>query len=587
MPIHVLAPGIAARIAAGEVVERPASAVKELVENALDAGATSIRVEVTGGGLDTIRVVDDGAGIPAAEAHHLFQRHATSKLSSADDLDRVATLGFRGEALHSLAAVAEVEVLTRSASDEAGVRLMASDGRLQGQSPHGTPRGAAVTIRRLFRDVPARRKFLRSPQGETSRIQAAILPYVLAFPGVRFTLVADGRTSISSPGDGTLREAVAAVYGGEVGRALLEMSGDAGGVAVEGLVSPPDLHRANRTYISLYVNRRPVQSRSLAYAAVEAYQGFLPVGRSPIAVLFVTVPYDEVDVNVHPAKAEVRLSREREVFGLLQRAVREAVVARSPVPQIASSAWGGTARAGPSDAPPILRPIGPTHSPALGFPPPPAPDGVRASDRAEDATDGLQGGLLPVDALPALRVLGQAHETYIVAEGPDGLYLIDQHAAHERVIFERLKRSAARREPDIQGLLEPVVEELTPLQDELVHEQGSILTDYGWVLEPFGTRSYLVRGVPSVLARRPPAQAFLDLLDGLLEASDVPSWEDRVAATVACHGSVRAGGSLSRDEMMAMVRDLERSPQPHTCPHGRPTMVHLSASHLERQFLRR
>ena len=587
MPIHVLDPGIAARIAAGEVVERPASAVKELVENALDAGAASIRVEVTNGGLDTIRVVDDGAGIPAAEAHHLFQRHATSKLSSADDLDRVATLGFRGEALHSLAAVAEVEVLTRAASDEAGVRLLANDGRLRSQEPHGAPRGAAVTIRRLFRNVPARRKFLRSPQGETSRIQATLLPYVLAFPGVRFTLVADGRTSIASPGDGALREAVAAVYGGEVGRAMLEASGEGAGIAVEGLVSPPNLHRANRTYISLYVNRRPVQSRSLAYAAVEAYQGFLPVGRSPIAVLFVTVPYDEVDVNVHPAKAEVRLSREREVFGLLQRAVRETLVAQSPVPQIAPAAWGGAARAGPSDAPPISRPVGPAHFPALGYPPPPTPAGFRTGDRAEEATPGLQGGLLPVDALPTLRVLGQAHETYIVAEGPDGLYLIDQHAAHERVIFERLKQSAARREPEVQGLLEPVVEELSPLQDDLVHEQGQLLTDYGWVLEPFGTRSYLVRGVPSVLARRPPAQAFLDLLDGLLEASDFPSWEDRLAATVACHGSVRAGGNLSRDEMTAIMRDLERSPQPHTCPHGRPTMVHLSASHLERQFRRR
>jgi len=596
MPIHVLPSAVAARIAAGEVVERPASAVKELVENALDAGATVVRVEITGGGLELIRVVDDGAGIPTADARQLFQRHATSKLSTADDLGRITTLGFRGEALYSLSAVADVEVLTRTAGDEIGTGLEASGGRLTGHQPRGGPRGTAVTVQRLFQHVPARRKFLRSPQGETSRIQAALFPYVLAYPSVRITLVSDGRTSIASPGEGGLREAVAAVYGGEVARALLEVADGRGGpLTVEGLASPPDLHRANRTYISLFVNGRPVQSRSLAYAVVEAYQGFLPTGRSPIAVIFISAPTDEVDVNVHPAKAEVRLHREREVFGLLQRAVREALVARSPVPSIAPTARSGLAvrfgglgaRAGTSPSAAPAWPGAPWGTGALGYPPPPATADAPSGDDDGAQSGALQGGLLPVEALPALRVLGQAHETYIVAEGPDGLYLIDQHAAHERVIYEQLRESAARQAPEVQGLLAPVPEELTPLQDDLVRTQGQLLTDFGWVLETFGPRSYLVRGVPAVLSRRPPAQAFLDLLDGILEAADLPSWEERVAATVACHGSVRAGATLAREEMVEMVRRLERAQQPHTCPHGRPTMVHLSSSHLEREFRRR
>ena len=606
MPIRLLPPEVAARIAAGEVVERPASAVKELVENALDAGATAVRIETTGGGLESIRVVDNGVGISPEDARLLFQRHATSKLANDDGLGRVATLGFRGEALHSLTAVADVEVLTRTAAASAGLAVRPGAGGQGRQTPRGAPQGTSATVRGLFQDIPARRKFLRSPQAETARIQAAILPYVLAYPAVRITLVADGRASIASPGDGTLREAVAAIYGGEVARSLLEVSSEGEGpMTVAGLTSPPDLHRANRGYITLFVNGRPVQSRSLTYAVAQAYQGFLPVGRNPIAVLFLTVPPDEVDVNVHPTKAEVRLTRERDAFAVVQRAVREAVVTGSPVPHVAPL---GPATRGPSAAPrfwsgrgghgvpppdraapwPATTAGEPGRS-ALAYPPPPGPAQAAPEEMEPGAIpqEGLQSGLLPVEALPALRVLGQTQETYIVAEGPTGLYLIDQHAAHERVLYERVLAAAARLDTETQGLLAPVVEELSPLQDDLAASQGELLARYGWLLEPFGPRSYLVRGVPAVLARRAPAQAFLDVLDSLLETADLPSWEERIAATVACHGAVRAGETLTREEMGAMIRDLELARQPQTCPHGRPTMVHLSSSFLDREFRRR
>ena len=290
MPIRVLPPQVAARIAAGEVVEGPASAVKELVENALDAGASAIGVEMEAGGLELIRVTDNGEGIASEDVAHLFQRHATSKLTSDEELEDIGTLGFRGEALHSLVAVAQVTLVTRRRGEESGSYIAAQESRVVRQEPRGAPVGTTVTARQLFQNVPARLKFLRSPQAAGGRVQRVVSLYVLAYPGVRFSLASDGRTVLTAPGNGGLQEAVRAVYGGAVAQALLPVSGESGDVRVGGLVSPPDVHRANRSYITLIVNGRPVQNRSLTFAVAEAYQGLLPGGRSPIAVISVSLP---------------------------------------------------------------------------------------------------------------------------------------------------------------------------------------------------------------------------------------------------------------------------------------------------------
>ena len=585
MPIQVLSHEVAARIAAGEVVERPASAVKELVENAIDAGATFVQVEVTAGGLEGVRVVDNGHGIPVAEVTSLFQRHATSKLTSADDLDSILTMGFRGEALYSLAAVAEVSLLTRTADQEVATYVEASNGRALRQEPRGGPVGTSVSVEKLFEQVPARKKFLRTAKSELTRIHTVMTHYALAHPDVRFSLVADGRTTFSSPGNGDMREAVAAVYNREVAQALLAVEGTSdAGISVTGLVSAPDLHRANRSYIGLYVNQRPVQSRTLTYAVTEAYRGMMAGDRFPLAVLMISVPPADVDVNVHPTKSEVRFRVAGDVFSALQRAVREAIVAGSPVPEmgISSSAPGAPALdanrvpershgvwGGFSSGSPIETSANTPRQPQF------------------DTTAPVSQNAFPMmDALPTLRVLGQSQETYIVAEGPTGLYLIDQHAAHECVVYERLKAAAAEHSPEVQGLLEPVPMELTSFQAETVHEYGDVLAQYGWGLEPFGDRTYLLRGVPAVLSTKGPAKSFIELLDGVGEAAEFSTWEERIAATVACHGSVRAGLVLSHEEMVEMVRLLEKTQQPHTCPHGRPTMLHLSANNLERQFKR-
>ena len=593
MPIRVLPHEVAARIAAGEVVERPASAVKELVENALDAGATTVRVEVKAGGLDGVRVVDNGCGIPASDVANLFQRHATSKLTAAEDLQSIVTLGFRGEALYSLAAVAMVSVLTRTPDSDAATFVEAANGRILRQEPRGGPVGTTVAVEELFDQVPARKKFLRSPRSELSRVNAVITNYALAYPDVRFTLTADGRMPFTSPGGGDLREAAAAVYGREAAQAFLAVeTPESNGIGLTGLISPPDSTRANRSGITLFVNRRPVQSRALTFAVSEAYHGLLPSDRYPVAFLLIDIPPHDVDVNVHPTKAEVRFRREGDVFAALQKAVRETVIAVAPVPEIAVSTMAPTSTVAtpftPTDA------FGPlTTTPREPEPPPPPQFGLPAMPPAVEPVTAAphprpeQQPISMLDALPALRVLGQTQETYIVAEGPDGLYLIDQHAAHECVVYERLRNAAQREAPEVQGLLEPTSVTLSPSHEETVHDHADVLAQYGWLLEPFGDRACLLRGVPAVLSSRDPAKSFLDMLEAAATAAEFSTWEDRIAATVACHGSVRAGQSLTREEMVEMVRLLERTQQPHTCPHGRPTMLHLSANNLEREFGRR
>ena len=332
-----------------------------------------------------------------------------------------------------------------------------------------------------------------------------------------------------------------------------------------------------------------MQSRALTFAVSEAYHGLLPSDRYPVAFLLIDVPPHDVDVNVHPTKAEVRFRREGDVFAALQKAVRETVIAVAPVPEIAASAVAPTSTVATPWTPSSgFAPL--TTTPREPEPPPPPQFGLPAMPPAvEPAATATpqrpeQQPISMLDALPALRVLGQTQETYIVAEGPDGLYLIDQHAAHECVVYERLRNAAQREAPEVQGLLEPTAVTLSPSHEETVHDHADVLAQYGWLLEPFGDRACLLRGVPAVLSRRDPAKAFLDMLEAAATAAEFSTWEDRIAATVACHGSVRAGQSLTREEMVEMVRLLERTQQPHTCPHGRPTMLHLSANNLEREF---
>ena len=581
MPILILAPEVAARIAAGEVVERPASVVKELVENSLDGGAARIAVEVTAGGLDSIRVTDDGFGIEAVEILMAFERHATSKLADDADLARVLTLGFRGEALPSIAAVAEVEVVSRPPGAEA-----AAFARLVPEAPaetgsRGAPVGTSVSVRRLFGRLPARRKFLRTPASEANAIAAVVSHYALAYPEVRFSLTLDGRQSFGTPGSGDLRDAVAGVYGLEMAAEMLAVDSLDGATGVDGLVGPPSQSRASRGYISLFVNRRWIQNRRLAFAVEQAYQGMLMTGRHPLAVLNIACPYEDVDVNVHPTKAEVRFQNESAVFAAVQRAVRAALVARAPVPAGVSTGAGLVLSPGP-----WMPPLWERGFRRDGATPPHSVAGDLNPAPTSHIDVGNGASVTPAAALPVLRVIGQFGGVYIIAEGPDGMYMIDQHAAHERVLYERFCLARANRQPDAQGLLEPLALELSPRLRTLVAAETEALAAHGFAIEPFGEGSLIVRSLPAQLARGDVREGVGRFLEVMLE-EDEGDGRDRVAMSLACHGAIRAGKTLSPEEMRELVLQMEAAELPHTCPHGRPTMVHMSAEALARGFGRR
>jgi DNA mismatch repair protein MutL len=582
--IRILPPEIASRIAAGEVVERPASIVKELVENALDAGATRVSVEANEGGVALIRVVDDGCGIEPDELPLAFSRHATSKLSADADLDAIGTLGFRGEALPSVAAVAEVEAVSCQHDSPTAAKVRISFGEFIEQGAAGSPPGTSISVRNLFREQPARLKFLRSAGSEASQIAGVVSHYALAYPEVAFSLRLDGKDSFSTTGSGSRREAAAGVYGREVAASMVEAMELDETHSLEALVAPSHVTRSNRSYVTIFINRRWVRSRTLTYAVEEAYSGMLQVGRFPIAIVDLRLPAEEVDVNVHPAKAEVRLRNERQVFAFVQRPIRAALAGVSPVGADQATNWP---RASLSLRPSTYQYTTFAASSSSSSPPSPSMPPLQSDLIPQRAFEPeITQHALPA-AMPILRPLGQAGTTYVIAEGPAGLYLVDQHAAHERVMYERFLKDLHASIRAAQPLLAPLSLDLTPAQSSLVASFSDALGAHGFGVEPFGGGGYLLRAAPAGLRREDPARAFVELLD-LLTREDAPADPaHRVAASLACHAAVRAGQTLAQEEMRDLIEQLEACETPQTCPHGRPTMLHLSADELARRFSRK
>jgi DNA mismatch repair protein MutL len=584
--IRILAPEVAARIAAGEVVERPVSVVRELLDNAIDAGATRITLEIADGGIGLIRVSDDGGGIRPEDIELAFERHATSKIAALDDLHRVHTLGFRGEALPSIAAAADIEVVTRAEGEPVAVFVALVDGRVVRRVSRPAPRGTSIVVRDLFARVPARRKFLGTPATESRAVIVLTTHYALAYPSVAFQVVSGGRRVLITSGDGDIRHAFASVYGAEAAAAMLEVDHQEQAFRVSGLAGPPSLHRGNRSAISVFINGRWVQSRPLAFAVVDAYQAQLPAGRFPLAAVHIALPDDEVDVNVHPAKAEVRFRDERAVGRAVRHAIQLALEGSRAV------AWRPDALP-PASPAAVLASAGKNHSP-LRAPrhPEPIQATLQLSRGASPPALSLPGpGPLHTQrgVLPLLRVVGQMGATYIVAEGPDGVYLIDQHAAHERVVYDRLvaRKQAAGDSDAVQPLLEPVLVELELPLAAVLEEHRDAFQRLGLETEPFGDRSVLVRRVPAGLGAVDIAGEVTRLLEKLQSETRVEDAFGRAAATVACHSSVRAGMPLAMDEMRRLIEDLERAASPRTCPHGRPTLIHMGTDAIERQFGRR
>lgn len=575
MPIQRLSEETIGKIAAGEVVERPVSVVKELLENALDAGAQTIEIEIEDGGSTAIRASDDGRGMVLGEIELALARHGTSKLQRFEDLLHLTTLGFRGEALSSIAAVSRFRLRTRAAGAASGASVDVDYGEIRPVQAVSAPGGTTVVVQDLFGNVPARRKFLRQPSTETTYITRAIGAYALAYPAVRVSLRVDGRSSFQTDGQGSLIGAAAAIYGAEYGQQVLELrpleTGAAiPGVSVSGWVGAPSLTKAHRQGMHFMVNGRWIQNRALGFALEEAYHSLLMVGRHPMAMVKIEVDPATVDVNVHPTKAEVRFHDERAVCRAVQRSAH-AALAGAIHDEVPAIRWN------PAGAPEQQESLG-LSSPSLGS--------RHGAEPGRDAVVGTTEDRSP-SGIPLLRVLGQVGATFIIAEGPEGMYLVDQHAAHERVLFERIMAQLAQRSVDRQPLLDPVIVELAAEELVMWERSGEELRAIGYETEAFGESAVLIRALPAVALGGEPGARLKAILQELIEGGSGQSWLESVAISTACHTSIRAGQRLSLEEMRELIADLERSNQPRACGHGRPTMLHMTQDELARQFARR
>lgn len=591
MPIRLLSPEVASQIAAGEVIERPASVVKELLENSLDAGARTVTIAVEEAGKKLIEVADDGSGIPSNELELAVARHATSKLVRSADLFSISTLGFRGEALASMGSVSRMTITSRVQNEREGARLRVDGGQITDLTKVGTSVGTTVRVDDLFYNVPARLKFLKSDTTERRAIDVLVTRYALAYPEKRFKLSEGKAIVLQTSGDGDRRSILAALYGVDVAKQMLEVQSEEEGFRLTGFISPTSLTRSNRREITFFINGRWVHDVSLNTALLQAYHTLLMVGRYPLTALFLEMAPEEVDVNVHPAKAEVRFRNPDKIFSFIQRSVRRALLAYSPVPNVAPSLWG-TTRTIPTEQP---RHTGLDWKIAHDEPLPESRD-----QRPETSLQSpVSNSQLPTTApqsptsqpstIPLLRLVGQIGATYLVAEGPDGLYLIDQHAAHERVLFEKLMTQRSMQNIPSQALLTPVAVTLPPQSAHLLINQLPILQQFGFDVEEFGPNTFQVRAMPALFMGSDPSRALRALVEDF-EEDEAPlqnELEARLAARVCKRMAVKAGQGLSMDEQRALLNDLEGCESPRTCPHGRPTMIHLSVDMLERQFGRR
>ncbi|HJQ17759.1 MAG TPA: DNA mismatch repair endonuclease MutL [Allosphingosinicella sp.] len=584
MPIRRLPEHLINRIAAGEVVERPASALKELVENAVDAGATRIAVALQGGGIERIEVADDGAGMAPAEMALALERHATSKLPD-DAIETVATLGFRGEALPSIASVSQLRVESRVRGAD-GWALTLDNGRLVGEGPAALPPGTRVTVEQLFARVPARRKFLRTERSEYAVCLDVVKRLAMARPDIGFSLEHDGRRALSvQPGEDRASR-VSALTDRGLAENSIAIDYERGAARLGGVAGLPTFNRGVADHQYLFVNGRPVRDRLLIGAVRAAYQDLLARDRHPVLALFIDLPGEEVDVNVHPAKNEVRFRDAANIRGLIVGGLRHALdAAGHRSAQQPSAAALGHWRQESFSAPPPQRGFMPAPVQASvwdarqDYAPPPAARAEPARDAAPEAR-----------AFPLGVARGQVAATYIVAEAEDGLVIVDQHAAHERLVLERMRKAVANGGVARQALLLPEVVELDePACDRLEARIGE-LAEMGLEIERFGPGAMLVRAVPALLGQSDAKGLVRDLADELAaydEALSLKEKLDHVAATMACHGSVRAGRILSVAEMNALLREMEVTPHSGQCNHGRPTWVKLGHGDIEKLFGRK
>ena len=595
------------QIAAGEVIERPASIVKELVENSIDAGASQIQVEIREGGISYIRVTDNGMGIAPDQIRLAFLRHSTSKIRGAEDLSRIDSLGFRGEALASIAAVARVEVLTKTPSALTGIRYVIEGGEEKRFEEIACPVGTTFRVENLFFNTPVRKKFLKKETMEASQVNDYIQRMVMGHPEISFRFIRNGKEpSIHSPGNNQLKNSVFAVYGRDVLSQLLEVQAEENGIVIDGFISRPQQNRASRSYENYYLNGRYIKSRIIERAIDDAYKDYVIPGTFPIVILKIKMDPSELDVNVHPTKMEVRFTKEQEVseavfHALLNTLKQEDLTARmagqakpeaAPAAQAPQPVPFGAVSVSQPEEPPRPKVV---YEQQDMLPEPrtkvsePAPAPYDSVEPVEQTPAPAAENRSPIRQLPEhMTVIGQAFRTYWIVEGEGVLYMIDQHAAHERVLYDRLKERLSTGSLDSQMLLEPCIFQLPPSDYALVMDHQNVFERLGYSVEPFGENTVLVREVPYIFNGPLSQEDFQTMVDCLSEGMrrvDVSVLIDRMAM-ISCKAAIKGNDAISLAEFKSLLDQLIHSPNPFNCPHGRPTMLTMSRQEVEHRFKR-
>ena len=590
-PIRELPPALVAQIAAGEVIERPSSVVKELLENSLDAGATRIDIDLEAAGTELIRVADDGCGIPADELPLALISHATSKLSCVEDLFRVATMGFRGEALASIGSIATVTIQSRPASQSVGAEVRADAGVISPVKPWGGPAGTRVEVRHLFRSVPVRKKFLKSLPTELGHICETVTRLALANPKLHITLRHNNKPVTEVPARAGLPDRIALFFGDEVRAALLELEPPPGPYQLNGYVADPVCDKGTAKCQYLFVNGRWVRDRNVSHALQEAYRNLLMVGRFAVGFLFLKVPPDQVDVNVHPTKSEVRFRDNAIIHSLVRSTIKARLLRANLVPTLSAPLLTREPDAPPEPMPATWE----LHAPATAVrgelftnvPPPESPRRAEALATPDPWQSGAPPFPLP-EQVPAGSAL-QVHDSYLVLETPAGMMVIDQHALHERILFEQFRERIRNGKLEVQRLLVPEPIDLTPAQAAAVMDAQNELAELGLEVQAFGGGTILLSSYPTLLKRRDPGEIFAAVVDHLVREERPPSKEaflDHLLATMACKAAVKAGDRLTPEEIAYLLKLRDLAEDSSHCPHGRPTQLMFSRHELDRQFRR-
>jgi len=580
--IQLLPKHIASKIAAGEIVDRPSSVVKELIENSIDADANQISIKLLNGGLDTINVTDNGIGIPKDQVKTSLMRFATNKISTEFDLSNINTLGFRGEALHAISSVSSFTIETKFITENVGTYLNCDYGEYSDIKNHGIKQGTSITVNNIFNNLPARKKFLKSYSTELKYIKSIVMNLALGFPNIQFQLFHDSRKILLTSGNGNMLDIVSEIYNIEVADNLFQLLPDIPNDMFHGYISNNMIQNSNRNKIKLFVNGRNIGDKLLTYAIVNGYKSYLNERKYPMAIINIQIDPSKIDVNIHPSKHEIKFIDHQTIFLNLERLIRKTILTKSTV-----SSSGSNFNILSSDQNYYYEQQKSKYNKSSTYNHKEINFKQFELKPIEPVNQNVSYPNLPFkEILTTLNVIGQLKNTYILAEGKNGLYIIDQHAAHERILYDSLNESYFSGQIQSQKLLESITIDISTIQLDIINSKMDIFKQLGYEIEQFGESSLVIRAVPKIISTSDTNNTFNDLIGQLEEEESLPRKEHKYLATIACHSSVKAGDNLVNNEMIAILDDLKTTSSPFSCPHGRPTILNFTFNKLEKDFRR-